>query len=238
MTRSIVSRATYDTIYNEGSSRLANEGLIGLRYRLPKSFSFLHKRYKHAGPLDVLEIGSGVGEVAHLLLGSDITVTRYVGTEYSLPAVRKIHAQGLDCAQMNAEQLAFPDNSFDLVFCFDVMHHVEHPQRMAHEIVRVTRKHFLLCESNGASPVRKLVEFGAKERALGERSYLPQTYRSFFPQDKVGPIEVHPYYVLVPPYVPEPLIPLVATMSEVGERIAGWRWLGQSVLIAGEKRQG
>ena len=171
------------------------------------------------------------------LHGSNVPIRRYVGIEYSLPAVRQIHKSGFASAQMNAEYLAFPNNSFDLVFCFDVMHHVQNPQRMAEEIVRVTRRHFMLCESNGLSPVRKLTEVTAKARALGEQSYFPWTYRSFFPADKVGPIEVRPYYVLVPPKIPAPLIPAVRLQSEIGERIPGWRWLGQSVLIAGEKRR-
>jgi SAM-dependent methyltransferase len=230
--------ANYDRIYAEGSSRLANEGLIGVRYRLPKSFGLLEERYKNEGPLDILEIGAGVGEVAQLIARSALQVRRYVGTEYSLPAVARIAAQGFQSMQMNAERLSFADNSFDLVFCFDVMHHVSDPRGMAHEMVRVTRKHFLLCEANGLSPVRKLGERSALARSLGEQSYLPRTYRSFFPSDQVSRIEMRPFYVLVPPKVPEKLIPLVVRTSEFFERVPGLRWIGQSVLIVGEKRQG
>ncbi len=231
------SRANYDRIYEQGSSRLSNEGLIGIRYRLPKTFSLLQERYRHSGPLEILEIGAGVGEVAQMLLNSELHVQRYVGMEYSLPAVRHMHAKGFDCAHMSAEHLAFPDNSFDLVFCFDVMHHVANPRWMASEIVRVTRKHFFLSEANGVSPVRKLGELNQLARSLGEQSYFPWTYRSFFPRDQVSYIELRPFYVLVPPSTPESLIPFVVKSSEFGERVAGLRWIGQSVLIAGEKRQ-
>jgi hypothetical protein len=59
--------ANYDDIYKEGSSRLAVEGLIGLRYRLPKYGRLLEQRYASAGPLDILEIGAGVGEMSRIL---------------------------------------------------------------------------------------------------------------------------------------------------------------------------
>src|SRR3954471_10665300 len=172
------SRSNYDRIYEHGSSRLSNEGTIGVRYRLPKTFSLLRECYRNSGPLEILEIGAGVGEVAQMLQQSDLNIKRYVGMEYSLPAVKRMRAQGIDCAQMSAEYLAFPDNSFDLVFCFDVMHHVSDPKLMAKEILRVTRKHFFLSEANGISPVRKLGEMNALARSLGEQSYFPWIYRS------------------------------------------------------------
>lgn len=228
--------ANYDYIYRAGSSRLAVEGLIGLRYRLPKYVGLLEQRYAGAGPLDILEIGAGVGEIGGMLASGPLRIRRYVATEYSLPAVAHIKQQGFQCAQVSAEELPFADNSFDLVFCVDVMHHVAHPERMAHEIVRVTREHFFLCEANGVSPVRRLVEFMPISRSLGERSYVPGRYRSFFPGDQVAEMEMRPFYVLVPPHVPERLIPLVVAMSEAGERVPGFRWIGQSLLIAGKKR--
>ena len=228
--------ANYDDIYTGGSSRLAVEGLIGLRYRLPKYISLLEGRYANAGPLDILEIGAGVGEISRMLRSGPVRIKRYVATEYSYPAVVHLKNEGLQCAQVSAEELPFADNSFDLVFCVDVMHHVANPQRMAHEIVRVTRKHFFLCEANGVSPVRRLVELTPLAKSLGERSYLPGRYRSFFPEGQVGEIKMRPFYVLVPPKVPGRLIPWVAALSEVGERVPGVRWIGQSLLIAGQKQ--
>jgi SAM-dependent methyltransferase len=228
--------ANYDDIYKEGSSRLAVEGLIGLRYRLPKYGRLLEQRYASAGPLDILEIGAGVGEMSRILKSGAIQIKRYVTTEYSYPAVARMKRDGFQCAQVSAEELPFKNDSFDLVFCIDVMHHVGNPERMAHEMVRVTRKHFFLCEANGISPVRRLVELTPLAKSLGEQSYLPGTYRSFFPKDQVSDIQMRPFYVLVPPKVPERLIPLVAAMSETGERVPVFRWIGQSLLIAGQKQ--
>jgi SAM-dependent methyltransferase len=229
-------RSAYDVIYAQGSSRLQNEGLIGVRYRLPKYFSLLSERYSNRGPLRVLEVGCGTGEIGHMLMQSGVPIEHYVGIDYSLPAVERGQAAGFDCRQMDAEVLDFPDDSFDLVFCFDVMHHVSRPERMAHEMVRVSREHFFLCESNGLSPLRKLGEMNSVARSLGEQSYLPRTYRSFFPVDQLAALEMKPFYVLVPPKVPEALIPLVIRSSEFFEKVPVIRWLGQSLMIAGRKR--
>lgn len=229
--------AEFDRLYQKGSSRLANEGLIGVRYRLPKSVSMLCERFKDHGPLDVLEVGAGVGEVARLLHRSGLKIRRYVGVEYSFHASRRMRERGFVAAQMNAEQLGFADNSFDLVFCFDVLHHVNDPVKMGAEIVRVTRKHFLLSEPNHLSPVRRLGEIHAGARARGEKSYTPKTYRSFFQFDGSGvnKLDIDPFYVMVPPKAPRKLIPYVIKVSEAGQRIPGVRWIGQSLLIVGHK---
>ncbi len=232
-----VSDATYARLYDAGSSRLVNEGEIGMTYRLPKMFALLRERCLRDGPLDVLEIGAGVGEIARMFVDHGITLRQYVGIEYSLPAARHVRAAGFHATQASAEQLPFPDNRFDLVFCFDVMHHVANPRAMASEMVRVTRRDFFLSEANGLSPVRKLGELSEAARNLGEQSYLPSTYRSFFPADQLERIELHPFYVLVPPHTPRRFIPIVKTISEIGERVPLLRWVGgQSVMIAGRKR--
>ena len=95
-----------------------------MRYRLPKYISLLEGRYANAGPLDILEIGAGVGEISRMLRSGPVRIKRYVATEYSYPAVVHLKNEGLQCAQVSAEELPFADNSFDLVFCVDVMHHV------------------------------------------------------------------------------------------------------------------
>ena len=235
-TKQDAGNAEFDRLYAKGSSRLANEGLIGVRYRLPKAVAMLTDRYKDAGPLSVLEIGAGIGEVARLIRRSGLQVKRYVGIEYSYHAARRMRQRGFTACQMNAERLAFADSSFDLVFCFDVMHHVNSPAAMAHEIVRVTRKHFLLSEPNHLSFVRRLGEIHPGARARGERSFTPAEYRSFFPADRVSPIDIEPFYVLVPPKTPKMLIPYVIKVSETGQKIPGVRWIGQSLLIAGKKK--
>ena len=41
--------------------------------------------------------------------------------------------RGLNAVQVNAQGIDFPERSFDVVISFDVMHHVEKPEKMARE---------------------------------------------------------------------------------------------------------
>jgi len=229
----------FGEMYRDGrSARLVRQGLIGTGYRLGK-----HKRYfidcygKQTG-LRVLELGSSVGEMPDLIvpeIGEGV-IDEWVCSEYSPEAVEYLRRRGLRAERIDAQQIPFPDRSFDVVCSFDVMHHVSDPRRMAQEMLRVTKRHFFLCESNGLSLVRKIGEWPAGARALGETSYLPRTYRSFFEGPSLASIHFHPFAFLVVPKIPRPFIPVNVAISEIGERIPVLRWQGQSLLIYGEKK--
>lgn len=48
----------------------------------------------------------------------------------------------------NAERLSFADNSFDVVFCKEALHHCPRPMVALHELLRVSRKCLILIEPN------------------------------------------------------------------------------------------
>lgn len=52
---------------------------------------------------------------------------------------RRAWQSGVQCQVMNAAQLTFPDNFFDLVFSIDAFEHVEDPQAALHQSIRVVR---------------------------------------------------------------------------------------------------
>jgi SAM-dependent methyltransferase len=135
----------------------------------------------------------------------------------------------------DATRLAFPADSFDLVVCLDVMHHVGDPVLMAQEILRVTRRRFFLCEANGLSPIRKLGEMNALARRFQERSYTPRQYLSFFGTERVCNVRMQPSFVFVPPRTAHALIPRVVAINELLEKVPGLRWWGTSVILSGEK---
>lgn len=229
----------YDAIYSTGRSRrCADEGLIAIRYRLPKYASHLSALYGDKGPLSVLEIGAGDGEMHDLIMrGTPAFIKDYTAVEYSTAGAEQMRKKGIRAFSMDACRLAFKDNSFDLVFCFDVMHHVHSPGMMAAEMLRVTRRHFLLCEANGLSIVRKIGERNREARMLGERSYTPGGYAGFFAGESLNFVRTHPFYLFVIPRIHERLIPAMIRVSEFLERVPLLRWQGLSVLIYGEKKR-
>ena len=183
----IENNQAWDGIYSLGqSSRYANEGDIGIYYRLPKFARMFKKYILTLDGLRVLEIGGGVGEMYENLSKEFPNDTlNYTITEYSPNAVDILKKKYNDecnpvITQANAEQLQFEDNSFDVVCAFDVMHHVSDPLKMAQEMLRVSRQHVFLCEPCGVSLIRKITELTETGKRLGEKSYSPRTIRKFF----------------------------------------------------------
>ena len=58
-----------------------------------------------------------------------------------------------DVRRMSAENLEFPDGSFDVAFEHALLHHVDDPGRVVAEMSRVSRRWVVLCEPNRANPL-------------------------------------------------------------------------------------
>jgi phosphatidylethanolamine/phosphatidyl-N-methylethanolamine N-methyltransferase len=90
----------------------------------------------------VLEVGVGTG----ISLGAYPPYVRVTGidpsTDMLAHAIAKIQGNGvghIDLRKGDAQELEFPDNSFDWVTSFHVMTVVSQPRRMMNEMVRVCR---------------------------------------------------------------------------------------------------
>src|SRR5262245_21760319 len=111
------------------------------RYRtewhIPKLVPFAEARGRK-----VLEIGTGNGAegVMFALNGADYTGVDL--TEAALAATRK-HFEVMELSgtfqKENAEQLSFPDESFDWVFSHGVLHHTPNTQAAIDEVYRVLK---------------------------------------------------------------------------------------------------
>lgn len=93
----------------------------------------------------VLEIGCGSGNDA---LKFVLNGAKYIGIDLTDKAVtatkKKIKNQGL-VYKMNAEFIDYPDNHFDLVYSFGVIHHSINPDNILREAYRVIKPRGYLC---------------------------------------------------------------------------------------------
>jgi ubiquinone/menaquinone biosynthesis C-methylase UbiE len=137
------NRESCGEVYATGSTvRDQLDAQARTRYELePYIFDFA--RFADGRDRDVLEIGVGMG-ADHLewakasprtLTGVDLTpraveLTRARLDAYGLPSK-------LECA--DAEQLPFPDNSFDIVYSWGVLHHSPNTPKAVAEVYRVLR---------------------------------------------------------------------------------------------------
>ena len=91
---------------------------------------------------DVLEIGSGTGVHARLLAGAGARLAAVDLTPTAVDLTRRrlaLHGLEADVREADAEQLPFPDGSFDVVWSWGVIHHSAHTERVVAEIARVLR---------------------------------------------------------------------------------------------------
>lgn len=90
----------------------------------------------------VLEIGCGMGLHAQMLAQAGASLTTIDISDTSVEATRKRFALKQlagEILQMDAEQLAFADNSFDLVWSWGVIHTSSRTGRIVKEIARVLK---------------------------------------------------------------------------------------------------
>jgi ubiquinone/menaquinone biosynthesis C-methylase UbiE len=90
----------------------------------------------------VLEVGCGSGFAVQLFAEAGADTTARDLTEWAIETTRaRLAAFGLeaDVAQGDAENLEFPDASFDLVFSWGVIHHSSDMSKALAELVRVLK---------------------------------------------------------------------------------------------------
>jgi ubiquinone/menaquinone biosynthesis C-methylase UbiE len=146
--RSFWDAASCGEIYAEGLSaeqqfRMHAEARYSLEPYI-RSFA----RFAEGASQDVLEIGVGMG-ADHLewarsgpgrLAGIDLTPRAVAWTAQRLAA----HGYASELAEGDAERLAFPDNSFDIVYSWGVLHHSPDTPQAFREARRVLRPGGLL----------------------------------------------------------------------------------------------
>jgi ubiquinone/menaquinone biosynthesis C-methylase UbiE len=88
----------------------------------------------------VLEIGCGSGAASVLFARAGAKVTAIDLTQAAVD-MASAHTEGLDVSvqRMDAERLAFPDQSFDYVFSWGVLHHSASPEKAFAEVARVLK---------------------------------------------------------------------------------------------------
>jgi SAM-dependent methyltransferase len=91
---------------------------------------------------DVLEVGCGSGVHAKLLAAAGANVTALDLTPTAVELTRRrleLHGLQADVREADAEQLPFPDTSFDFVWSWGVIHHSHDTNAVLQEIARVLR---------------------------------------------------------------------------------------------------
>ncbi|NQU22877.1 MAG: class I SAM-dependent methyltransferase [Candidatus Nealsonbacteria bacterium] len=111
---------------------------------------YLASRFDVASVRTALDVGCGDG-FSTLYAPKHVAVTACDG---SLTMLRR--HQGDRRLQVDAFRLPFQDRSFDLVFAWELLHHVSEPHRVLAEMGRVSRRWVIACEPNPVNPAQHL----------------------------------------------------------------------------------
>lgn len=98
--------------------------------------------FEEAKGKEVLEIGCGNGADGSMFARAGANYTGVDLTDAAVEATRKhFHALGLDGTfhTDNAENLSFPDERFDMVYSWGVLHHTPTPQNAFDEVYRILK---------------------------------------------------------------------------------------------------
>src|SRR3989344_4263324 len=121
--------------------------------------------------IKVLDVGAGNGYFSYYFdKVADTTAVDYSEVILGQNPISKKYV-------MDARNLKFEDNSFDLVFCHALIHHIDKDERekVLEEMKRVSRGHVVVIEPNRNNPLMALFGLLKKEEhgsLVFSRSYL------------------------------------------------------------------
>jgi ubiquinone/menaquinone biosynthesis C-methylase UbiE len=126
------------TVYDREYYHKHHSGLLDLNLEQVPSFKLI-KRWLNLESGDlVLDAGSGIG---YLLDYVSIPEARGIGVDFSLVALRSAidRYPDLNFVNGNLLDLSFKDDSFDKIFCFNVIEHLKEQDPLVRELYRVLK---------------------------------------------------------------------------------------------------
>lgn len=103
---------------------------------------FLTRNIPDLDKMKVLEVGCGDGYISRHLM----TLCDLAGVDVSRGMISKNPMKQI--AMASAYELPFEDNSFDLAFESNMLHHLDHPEKAILEMKRVSSRYVMITEPN------------------------------------------------------------------------------------------
>ena len=160
-----------NTSFDQRQQRFWADSTNLRRYDHPVVQMFAEQRVEYLArlfgawsPTSALDVGCGDGVGMYYM--RRIT-TRIQGCDRSATMLEANPAPPTSLKRCDAYQLPYEDGQFELVYCWELLHHVGRPELVVREMTRVASKAVLVCEPNCINPAMAL--FGlvkAEERGL------------------------------------------------------------------------
>jgi ubiquinone/menaquinone biosynthesis C-methylase UbiE len=169
----------------------------------------------------VLDVGCGTGRLLHDM------PARYEkhGVDISDEMLAIARRRGLDVVHAGAADLPFDDSTFDVVTTFAVLHHLIDPElvrRAIHEMCRVVKPGgaVVVWDHNPLNPYWPLLMRRLPQDQGDEKLVPAKLIRSALSEAGMADIRLR-RMTFVPDFTPALLLPAVAAVERVLERIPG-----------------
>ncbi len=146
-----INNEIYQTCGHDWWSEEASFDIFSLRHCMnPVRYGYFKRRLQqlHLPGKTVLDVGCGGGFLAEEFAREGFTVTGIDPAARSLEAARKHAADNnleIDYREGKGEALPFPDASFDIVACCDVLEHVDDLTLVIGEVARTLKPGGVFC---------------------------------------------------------------------------------------------
>lgn len=114
--------------------------------------NFIRKLLNLAEVRNALDVGCGNGFSTYYMRAHIPEMWAVDRSEYML-ARHPLHHEGRT-RQGDALSLPFPDGEFDLVYAWEVLHHISEPVRAVREMARVSKRYVMVAEPNPRNPAQ------------------------------------------------------------------------------------
>lgn len=149
------------SFWNEGGILRGYNHLI-IKYFVQQRIRYIQNFIPLSNLDSVLDIGCGNGAAAYYF---SKLIPFTVAGDYAIDW-RGYPLHSFDSLYFNAYQLPFKTNQFDLVYMWEVLHHLVDIDQAVQEAVRVSKKYILIMEPNPINPIQYIYSYAEKNHFL------------------------------------------------------------------------
>ena len=187
----------------------------------------------------VLDVGCGTGTLAARVEEEGLDVTGIDPSQGMIEMLRK-QASGVEAVVGSGSELPFDTDSFDLVYCVAVLHHIadrEDVKRTLAEMVRVAKPggRVIVWDHNPRNPYWKLL-MARVPQDTGEERLVPEEEIVTGLTAAGARLEVSSQLGMVPDFTPPRFVGLAARFEHLAERTPALRRICAHNVILAEKR--
>lgn len=156
-----------------------------IRYFTKQRINYIQKYIPLSDICSALDIGCGNGATAHYFSKLiPFTVAGDYAIDWQGFPLKTFHS-----LYFNAYQLPFKTDQFDMVYMWEVLHHLADIDKAIREAIRVSKKYVLIMEPNPINPIQYIYSYVEKNHFLIRQCTRKKLFLHFVRMD------VNKYYV-------------------------------------------